>query len=212
MADDQLLLRQLVNLLRGPGALVLDQAGQLQFPGGAIDGFDVLDVVIGIESRRLDHLQWSKCRREVIGPEDRPLHGIIPRRHRAQPVLDGFFLAHVTAGQQRERAERERAAQHPTAIEILDQRPAFLEHGPIDGLSRAKERRRADSKAHGITAQCLAWVSPAGWAPDIASAAPTSLSSKTGPPVIMATRLRGTSSASIRCTATKATIADMQRK
>jgi hypothetical protein len=69
---------QLVNLLQGPGVSILNQARQFQCPGGAVDRFDILDVIIGVKPRRLDHLLRIEGRRQVLGPEDRRLHAVIP--------------------------------------------------------------------------------------------------------------------------------------
>ena len=66
MPDDPFLLRQRVDLLRGPGPLVLDQAGEFELPVRAVDRLDVLDFVIGVEARRLDHLGFGECRRQMV--------------------------------------------------------------------------------------------------------------------------------------------------
>src|ERR1700719_3934347 len=53
--DDDVLLGQLIDLLCGPRLFVVDAAGELQFPGRAVDRLDVFDVVVGVKTRRLDH-------------------------------------------------------------------------------------------------------------------------------------------------------------
>src|SRR4029077_18595716 len=78
VADDQFLLRQSINLLRGPGPLVLDQAGQFELPGRAVNRLDVLDRIIGVEARRLHHLRGTEGWREMIGAEDRTLDAVVP--------------------------------------------------------------------------------------------------------------------------------------
>src|SRR5580704_8906203 len=42
--DNDLLLRQLIDLLRGPWLFVVDAAGELEFPGRAVDRLDLFDV------------------------------------------------------------------------------------------------------------------------------------------------------------------------
>ena len=128
MPDDDFLLGQCIELLRGPGPLVGDAAGQFQFPGGAVDRLDVLDVEMGVEARRLDHLRGVKRRRQMIGPEDRRLHAVVPCRHRAQHLLHRLLFGHVAAGQQRQRAETDGAAQHAAPVDGLDQRPVLRQH------------------------------------------------------------------------------------
>src|SRR6516225_8570457 len=75
---DDLLLRQRIELLRVPGPLVFDAAGQFQRPARAVDRLDVLDRIIGVETWRLHHSRWTESRRQMIGAEDRVLDAIIP--------------------------------------------------------------------------------------------------------------------------------------
>src|SRR5262249_12526354 len=56
VADDDLLLRQLVNSPDGPRPLVGDESRQLELPVLSVHGSEVLDIIIGVEPRRLHHL------------------------------------------------------------------------------------------------------------------------------------------------------------
>src|SRR5262245_14577771 len=58
VADDNLLLGQLVDLPQRPGALVADQAGKLELPGLAVNRGHVLHVVERIEARWLHDSVW----------------------------------------------------------------------------------------------------------------------------------------------------------
>ncbi len=78
VADDQLLLRQSINLLRSPEPFVLDQAGQFEPPGRAVNRLDILDRIIGVETRRLHHLRRTESRRQMIGAEDRTPDAVVP--------------------------------------------------------------------------------------------------------------------------------------
>ena len=57
----------------------------------------------------------------MIRPENEFLHAVVPGRNRAQHALHLVGFGDVTAGQQRQRAEAERAAQHVAAVDFLDQ-------------------------------------------------------------------------------------------
>jgi len=46
--DDLFLFRQCIDLLETPRPSVLDETGQLKLPTADIDGFDVLDFVVGV--------------------------------------------------------------------------------------------------------------------------------------------------------------------
>jgi hypothetical protein len=66
VADDNLLLGQRIELLGAPRPLVGDAASQFQGPARAVDWLDVLDRIIGIETRRLHYLRRTKGRRQMI--------------------------------------------------------------------------------------------------------------------------------------------------
>src|SRR6516162_6765026 len=78
VADDDLLLQQRIDVLRTPPPLVFDAAGQFEGPACAVDRFDVLDRIIGVETWRFFHLRRTESRRQMIGAEDRVLDAIIP--------------------------------------------------------------------------------------------------------------------------------------
>ena len=80
VADDDLLLGQVVDLPQRPRPLVADEARQLQLPGVAVDRRQVLDVVVGVEARRLDDLVGRERGRQVVGPEQQRLGAVVPLR------------------------------------------------------------------------------------------------------------------------------------
>ncbi len=161
MPDDDVLLRQLVNLLRRPRLFVGDAAEEFQLPGRAVDRFDVLDIVIGVKARRLDHLRRRECRRQMVRPEYRLLYAVVPGRHGAQELLHGRFLADVAARQQAERAKTDRAANktdraanEAATIDLADQRPRRCRHAP-----GSQDWRRRKSNRHRFTASLLdSWL------------------------------------------------------
>ena len=57
MPDNELLLRERIELIGAPGSLVRNAARQLEAPGRCIDRSHVLDRIIRVEARRLDHLR-----------------------------------------------------------------------------------------------------------------------------------------------------------
>jgi hypothetical protein len=148
MADDDLLLGQRIKLLRRPRPLVVDAAGKFQRPACAVDRFDVFDRIIGVKARRPFHLRRTECRSEVIGAEDRVLHAVVPRRDRAQSCLHRIDLADIAAGEHRQCAEAERAAQNPAPVDVVDELAIFGKNALIDRLTRPKQRRSAGANCH----------------------------------------------------------------
>ena len=102
-----------------------------------VDRLDLLDLVIGVEARRLDHLRLGIGRRQVVRPEQEVPAPVVPARNGAQHALHRAAVGDIATGQQRQRAEADRAAQQLAAVDLLDERPVLLEHALIDRRLRA---------------------------------------------------------------------------
>ena len=140
MADDDFLFRQRVYLRRGPRRFVVDQPGEFKLPLRAVDRLDVLDLVIGVEARRLDHLIDAVGWRQLMRIEQQRLHAVVEVGHRAQHRLHRVGIAHRAAGQHGERAERHRAAQQIAPVDIGDQFAAVIERRLVDAAFRPEDR------------------------------------------------------------------------
>ena len=77
----------------------------------------------------------------MIRPEDEFLHAVVPGRNRAQHALNLIGFGDVAAGQQRQRAEAKRAAQHVAAIDFLDQRLVLAQDPLVDPPLGPEHRR-----------------------------------------------------------------------
>src|SRR5580692_7408629 len=132
MPDDPFLLRQPVELLHGPRLLVGDPAGELQLPCRAIDPVDVLDAIIGVETRRLHDLGFAVGRRQVARPEHQRLDAIVEGGHRAKHRLHRVLVGYVAAGQHGKRAKAERAAQEFATVDLGEKRLVVRENALID--------------------------------------------------------------------------------
>ena len=147
-----------------------------------VDRLHLLDLVIGVEARRPQHLRLGIGRRELVGIEQERLHAVVPFRNRAQHALHRAAVGDVAAGEHRQRAEADRAAQDLPAVDLLDQLAVLVQHALVDALARTEDRWRRRSDRH---AQPPGRRRRAGRS-----------SSTTGPPVIIAASVFGTSSAS----------------
>ena len=151
MTDDDLLLGKIIKPLCRPRPLIFDAASQFQRPGRAVDRLDVLDRIIGVETRRLDDLGRTERRRQMMLAENRFLDAVVPRRDRAQPLLHGTDFAHVATGQHRHCAKTDRAAQQVAPIEVVNDLATFGKDALIERCLRPKDRRSADADCHRVT-------------------------------------------------------------
>ena len=184
------------------------QARQLQLPAVAVHRRQVLDVVVGVEARRLHDLVGRERGRQVVGPEQQRLGAIVPLRHRLQDALNGVAMRDVAARQHGEGAEAEAAAQELAPVDRLDQRAVLLEHALVDGALGPERRRRRGALRHGSASsgrELFGRVS-------IGSGSAGASRGTSGPPVSMATSVFGTISAKATCTSRKPTMATMPRK
>src|SRR4029077_225746 len=97
----------------------------------------------------------------MIGPKDRLLHTVVPRRDRAQALLHRIDLADITARQHRQRAEADGAAQEATTIDVLNELAIFSKHALIDRRARPKQRRSPGANGHGFAPSVCRFVSAA---------------------------------------------------
>ena len=132
----------------GPRRLVLDEAGEFELPVRAVDRLHVLDAVVGVEARRLHHLRLREGRRQMIGPEQELLHHVVPARDALQRALHGVLVGDVAAGQHRQRAEADGAAQQLAAVDLGDELLVVVEHALIDAAAWAG---RSKARAFGST-------------------------------------------------------------
>ena len=105
VTDDELLLRQRVDLRRGPRPLVLDEAGKLELPAPGVDRLHLLDLVIGVEARRFHHSRLGIGRHQMVRPEQEGLDQIVPARHGRQHALHRAAVGDIATGQQRQGAK-----------------------------------------------------------------------------------------------------------
>ena len=140
MPDDHLAFGKVGDLLPGPGALVVDEAGELQPPRVPIDRLDILDLVIGVEAGRLQHHRARVFGRQFVGIEQSLLDAVVEGGHGAQRLADGGRVADVAAGQHGQRAERQAAAQETATLHRADLPPVIVEDARIRRLERAEER------------------------------------------------------------------------
>ena len=111
MARDLADLRQRVEFIDGPGPLVVDPAGQLQAIIGGIEARCLVRAVPCIVTEILHRHRLGKCRRQTLLAEQRRLHRVVPRGEAREHALHRVVIAEVAAGEQRQRAERQPAAQ-----------------------------------------------------------------------------------------------------
>ena len=85
-----------------------------------------------VKTRRLHHLRFRVCRRQVIGPENQFLYPIVPGGNGTQRGLHLIALGNVATLQQRQRAEAQSTTQDVAAIDLRHQRLVFAKDGLID--------------------------------------------------------------------------------
>ena len=150
MADDDLLFRQFVDLLRGPRRLVVDQPGEFELPCRAVDRLDVFDFVEGIEARRLDHLIFAEGRRQMVRPNSSActpsLNDDTARRNACTAPVSLTLqpVSMVSA------PRRNRAAQQIAAVDVGDQLPVVVQRRFGRCRSSAGRSRMRGSGRHGV--------------------------------------------------------------
>src|SRR5215213_794636 len=122
---------------------------------------------------------------------------VIELRDALEHGLHRVRVRDIASGQHRERTETDRAAQEPTAIDLLHQRVVLVQRALIDAALGTEDRRRESFDRHYRLLQCRSRVSSG---------------STTGPPVIIAPIVVGTSSASATCTTRNPQISTMPIK
>ena len=105
---------------------------KLEAPGRCIDRLHVLDRIVGVEARWLDDLRLRKCRREMIRPEDELLDPVVPRGNGQQHRAYRRVIAHIAAGQKRQRAEADGTAEQIATIDIASPERRFPQ-GAVGG-------------------------------------------------------------------------------
>ena len=118
------------------------------FQVAGVDRLHLLDLVIGVEARRFHHLRLGIGRHQVVGPEQEGLDQIVPARHGGQHALHRAAVGDVATGQQRQRAEADRAAQQAAAVDLRDERLVLGEDALIDRCCGPEERSRGDGSRH----------------------------------------------------------------
>ena len=111
VAGDLAGLRQRIELIDRPRPLVIDPAGKLQAIVGRIEARRLLRAVPGVVTEILYRHRFGKSWRQTLRGEHRRLHRVVPRGEAREHALYLVMIAQVAAGEQRQRAERERPAQ-----------------------------------------------------------------------------------------------------
>src|SRR5271165_1180735 len=137
----------------------------------------------------------------MMRPEDRLLNTVVPRGDRQQHRPHRRLIAHVAAGQKGQRAKAHPAAQQVAAVDVLDEGFVLFQRALIDRLFRPKYRLRGGTGRHGHLLQSRQ--------PETGRVSARSSTLTIGPPVSMAMRECGTSSARATCTIRNSTIAVM---
>src|SRR6516164_9610090 len=140
MPDDELLLRQRIELRSPPRPLVGDASGELQLPGYPVDRPHIFERIVGIEAGRLADLCRREGRSEMIGAEDELLDAVVPCRDRKQHGAHPRGIAHIAAREKGQCAEAYAAAQQIAAVDIRDQRPVLFKNALINSLCRTEDR------------------------------------------------------------------------
>ena len=180
------------------GRLSPMQPGELELPARDVDRLHLLDLVVGVEARRLETWPRYKSARACWVEQER-LHAVVPFRHRRSTLCTALAVGDVAAGEHRQRAEADRAAQDLAAVDLLDQLAVLLEHALVDRVCCGRKidgdgvRIVIHPSAERLAARGIASTATGASA---ACAMGAAAASTTGPPVTIATIVRGTSSAS----------------
>ena len=189
MLDDSRAQRKSVKLCYRLWTFVGNKPRHFQMPRTAIYGFDVHDVIVGIEFRGFKY-HGSRIRLcQLVWPKDQCLYTVVHSRDREQGGLDRLWPAHVAPCKQCKRTKRQDTPDQPAPFEGSDQQTMVIEDSRVRTLIWSKWR------FHGRTIGSPRLVRPTR-----------------GPSVSIAQNVSGTSRARRTCTTRKPTMTTMPRK
>src|SRR5262245_44842622 len=212
VARDLFLLRQRVELVEAPAALLVDEAAHLKPVVGAVHYRGVVFRVVGVERERTRDRALRIGRGKLVRMEDQGLDAIIEPREVAQRAFGGVAIDDIATGQESERAKACRPAQEQAARRIGQQPRGILD----EQLSIDPGHRLVQARHDLLLAICI----NSSLEHDLFPASGIHSRSRRGGPFgtmlyrprIIARRLLGTMTANATCTTRNTTMAVMAAK